>query len=105
MDESKEKLNSFLGSNNLSLNQNAYDAAMDLFYNRNSNPLTKEVVVAMAARDDIKVHNLLSDFDYRYALEYIVNGDPQEAQAYVNRNEGLKARRAEEYSIYKNGFR
>ncbi len=43
LDQSKDNLNKFLDNNNLQVDQNTYDALTDLFYNRNSNDLTKEV--------------------------------------------------------------
>lgn len=44
------------------LEQNVYDAAMDLLYNRNYNELTKEVIDAMADRNDEKVWELFGRF-------------------------------------------
>ena len=41
---------------------------------------------------------------YNYACQYLCEEDEQEAQAYVDRNPGLKVRREEEYAIYQNGF-
>ncbi len=55
----------------------------------------------MASKDDDEVQRLLSDFDFRYALEYLYNGDTNKAQAYVDRNPGLKERREKEYLMYK----
>ena len=104
LDQSKKQLNDYLDITNQELDQNAYDAAIDLYYNRNSNALTKQVVDAMSARDDEKVWSLLENFDYNYACQYLCEGDEQEAQAYVDRNPGLKVRREEEYAIYQNGF-
>ena len=50
-----------------------------------------------------KVYRKLSDFDYRYAKEYLYNkkANPDaEAKAYVERNPGLKTRRDEEYIMF-----
>lgn len=55
LEQSKNQINSYLDDTNQVLDQNAYDAVMDLFYNRNSNKLTQEVIDAMAERDDEKV--------------------------------------------------
>lgn len=104
LDQSKEQINIYLDETNQILDQSAYDALLDLYYNRNSNSLTKEVVDAMAERDDEKVWELLEDFDYRYAYKYLYKGDEEKSKAYVERNPGLKERRKEEYSIYLNGF-
>lgn len=78
-------------------------ATMDLVYNRNVNLLTKEIISAMADRDDEKVWNLFEDFDYRYAEKYLKE-EVKNPQEYVDRNPGLKVRREEEYNIYQNGF-
>lgn len=59
LEQSKNQINSYLDDTNQVLDQNAYDAVMDLFYNRNSNKLTQEVIDAMAERDDEKVWSLL----------------------------------------------
>ncbi len=99
LDETQEKLNDFLKENDLYVNQNTYDASMDLLYNRNQNVLTEEVIFAMANQNDDKVLKLLEDFDYRYAEAYL-KGYPQ---AYVDRNPGLKERREAEYELYKFG--
>ena len=40
LEQSKNQINSYLDDTNQVLDQNAYDAVMDLFYNRNSNKLT-----------------------------------------------------------------
>jgi len=40
-----------------------------------------------------------------YLLDYLDPPNSIGAQAYVDRNPGLKARRSEEYEIYKNGFK
>lgn len=104
LEQSKNQINSYLDDTNQVLNQNAYDAVMDLFYNRNSNKLTQEVIDAMAERDDEKVWSLLENFDYRYAYTYLYQDNAQEAKAYVERNPGLSERREEEYTIYQNGF-
>ena len=104
LQQSKNQINSYLGDTNQVLDQNAYDAVMDLFYNRNSNKLTQEVIDAMAERDDEKVWSLLENFDYRYAYTYRYQDNAQEAKAYVERNPGLSERREEEYTIYQNGF-
>lgn len=104
LDKFTEKLNSYLDEKYLSVNQNTFDALIDLYYNRNSNQLTKEVVVAMAMKEDQEVKRLLSDFDFRYAMKYIYNGNKEKSQAYVDRNPGLIKRREDEYEIYKNGF-
>lgn len=104
LNQSCEQIKSYLEENNLKIDQNTFDALTDLFYNRNSNKLTKEIARAMAEKDDQKVLELLKDFDYRYALEYIYSGDSSKAQDYVDRNPGLAERRDEEYLIYKNGF-
>jgi len=111
MDEEKLKLNKFLNENNLTLDQNAYDAVLDLFYKRNSNPLTREVVVAMADRDDEKVISLLSDFPERYANKYLYKDytDPDERamkiQGWLDRNlDGLNNRIRREIEIYQNGI-
>ena len=53
---------------------------------------------------DNKVWSLLENFDYNYAYQYLYEGNEQEAQAYVDRNPGLKVRREEEYAVYQNGF-
>lgn len=105
LNQSKDQINNFLKEKNLTVDQNTFDALTDLFYNRNSNKLTKDVALAMAKKDDKKVKSLLGDFDYRYAMAYIYNGDSKKSNAYVTRNPGLKSRRDEEYSIYKNGFK
>ena len=104
LEQSKNQINSYLDDTNQVLNQNAYDAVMDLFYNRNSNKLTQEVIDAMAERDDEKVWSLLENFDYRYAYPYRYQDNAREAKAYVERNLGLSERREEEYTIYQNGF-
>jgi GH24 family phage-related lysozyme (muramidase) len=104
LDQSRDQINTYLDSNSLTVDQNTFDALTDLFYNRNSNQLTKEVAYAMAMKNDEEVKRLFSDFDYRYAMKYIYNGDEVESQAYVDRNPGLVTRREEEYSIYKNGY-
>lgn len=46
------------------------DLANDNIYKGAVNPLTKEIISAMADRDDEKVWKLFEDFDYRYAEEY-----------------------------------
>lgn len=104
LNQSKNQIDSFLEDNNLKVDQNTYDALIDLFYNRNSNELTQEVAFAMAMKNDEKVLKLLEDFDYKYALKYIYDGDSEKAQAYIERNPGLATRRKEEYYIYKNGI-
>lgn len=103
LNRGKDDVNRYLESEGKKLDQNAYDATMDLVYNRNVNPLTKEIISAMADRDDEKVWKLFEDFDYRYAEEYLKK-EVKNPQEYVDRNPGLKVRREEEYSIYQNGF-
>lgn len=100
LDSCKTQINTYCDNNDLKLNQNAFDALTDLFYNRNSNSMTQEVLQAMAQRDDQKVLALLLKFDYDYARDNL----PYEPQAYVDRNPGLAKRRKEEYKIYKDGF-
>ena len=99
LDIQQEKLNNYLRDNDLYLNQNMYDASMDLLYNRDLNPLTEEIIDAMANQNDEEVLNLFDDFDYRYANKYL----PVDPQGYVDRNPGLKDRRRDEYEIYKFG--
>ena len=99
LDIQQEKLNNYLRDNYLYLNQNMYDASMDLLYNRDLNPLTEEIIDAMANQNDEEVLNLFDDFDYRYANKYL----PVDPQGYVDRNPGLKDRRKDEYEIYKFG--
>ena len=103
LDQNSQRLNDFLRENNLELSMNSYDAAMDLIYNRGLNNLTREVVRAMADRNDDRVLNLLSDFDYRY-LNATTNKSPQQIKEYLTGHGGLKTRREEEYQIYKNGY-
>jgi len=87
------------------------DAALDLFYKRNSNALTQEVIVAMANRDDEQVKDLFSDFPSRYANKYLYNSytDPDERvtkiQEWLDRNlDGLNNRIRREIEIYQNGY-
>ena len=97
-------LRTFLShSKNIKLDQYSYAAAVDLVYNRGMNSMAKEVIDAMGANNNKKVKSLLSDFDYRYAKEYLYNkkANPDaEAKAYVERNPGLKTRRDEEYIMF-----
>ena len=59
----------------------------------------------MAAHDDEKVDELLGNLDEEFAKEHLYHGDEAEAQAYVDRNPGLKERRNDEYNIYKEGIK
>ena len=98
-----DKVNNYLDSKNIKLDQYSYAAAVDLAYNRGMNSMAKEVIDAMGANNNKKVKSLLSDFDYRYAKEYLYNkkANPDaEAKAYVERNPGLKTRRDEEYIMF-----
>lgn len=98
-----DKVNNYLDSKNIKLDQYSYAAAVDLVYNRGMNSMAKEVIDAMGANNNKKVKSLLSDFDYRYAKEYLYNkkANPDaEAKAYVERNPGLKTRRDEEYIMF-----
>lgn len=98
-----DKVNSYLDSKNIKLDQYSYAAAVDLVYNRGMNDMTKEVIDAMGANNTKKVKSLLSDFDYRYAKEYLYKNKANpdaEAIAYVERNPGLKTRREEEYIMF-----
>ena len=104
LDQSQNQINEYFDANNLKVDQYIFDALTDLFYNRNSNDLTKEIALAMAQRNDEKVLELFNDFDYRYALEYLFDYDTIKAQTYIDNNPGLIRRRNEEYSIYKNSI-
>lgn len=102
LNKERDKLNNFLQTENLTLEQGAYDAMIDLFYNRNINSMTKSVARAMAARDDQKVYEFLCiNFDYNYASTYLPNIDPT---SYVTNNSGLQTRREWEYQLYLNGW-
>jgi len=98
-----DKVNNYLDSKNIKLDQYSYAAAVDLVYNRGMNDMTKEVMDAMGSNDTQKVKSLLSDFDYRYAKKYLFNksANPDaDAKSYVARNPGLKTRRNEEYIMF-----
>lgn len=69
LEDIKNKLNLFLDEKGTSLSQGAYIAAMDLLYNRNSNDLTQEIIIAMAENNKEKTRELLKDFDYRFAYK------------------------------------
>lgn len=98
-----DKVNNYLDSKNIKLDQYSYAAAVDLVYNRGMNDMTKEVINAMGSNNTKKVKSLLSNFDYRYAKKYLykkkANPDA-EAKAYVKRNPGLKIRRNEEFIMF-----
>lgn len=115
LDESEKSLNLYLETEQLAVDQKTFDALMDLYYNRNENDLTKEIVKAMAMQDDKKLEEtfLFSDneeenkskFDYQYAYNYVCEKDTKRTERYMRDNgEGLKKRRDEEFLIYKKGF-
>ena len=116
LEQTREQINNFLAKNNLKIDQNTFDALTDLFYNRGYNEFTKPVAFAMAAHDDEKVEELLGNLDKEFAKEYVCKRKnksksdndetlEREAQAYVDRNSGLKERRDDEYNIYKEGIK